>query len=156
MLCIGMVIMKRSIIFTALVSSCFIQANFIADSLSQYRGNQAFHAKDFKRAQQEYGKIFDNDPYDPQANYNVGLALYKQNKYEDSLPYFSRAASSASKNNVLQQQALFNQGNAHAQLKQLDEALQSYEKVLEINPNNDQAAHNADLIKKMKQQPPEQ
>jgi Ca-activated chloride channel family protein len=151
-----MVIMKRSIIFATLLNSCFIHSNFIVDSLSNYRGNHAFAKKDFKRAQAEYSKILESSPYDPEANYNVGLSLYKQNRFEDAQHYFDRAEQSAGKNNVLLEQALFNEGNAYVQLKKLENALKSYEKVLEVNPKNQQAQQNIDIVKKMMQQPPDQ
>jgi Ca-activated chloride channel homolog len=44
--------------------------------------------------------------------------------------------------------AYYNRGNAFAHMNQLPQALQAYEQALKVDPNNKDAAHNRDLVKK--------
>lgn len=44
--------------------------------------------------------------------------------------------------------AYYNRGNAFAHINQLPQALQAYEQALKVDPNNKDAAHNRDLVKK--------
>jgi Ca-activated chloride channel family protein len=47
---------------------------------------------------------------------------------------------------------LYNLGNALAYQDELDAAIESYEQVLEIEPDNEDAAYNLELVKKLKEQ----
>ena len=87
-------------------------------------------------------------PHNPQALYDLGISSYKTNQFDTALSYFNQAASKASLSN-LKEQAYFNAGNAHVELKQLQEAIDAYDKVLAINPANERAKHNKELVKKM-------
>ncbi len=88
-------------------------------------------------------------PDNPELLYDLGVSSYKNGDHEHALSYFSKAAQSSKASKQLQEQALFNAGNTHVALKQLQEALQSFEQVVKLNPNNAKAAHNKEIVKKM-------
>ena len=88
-------------------------------------------------------------PDNPELLYDLGVSSYKNGDHEHALSYFSKAAQSSKASQQLQEQALFNAGNTHVALKQLQEALESFEQVVARNPNNTKAAHNKEIVKKM-------
>ncbi len=72
-----------------------------------------------------------------------GTAAYNAGNYEEALKQFSRSDST---------EALYNQGNALAQLGELDEAISRYEEVLNREPDNADAKANKTLLEQMKEQ----
>ncbi len=87
----------------------------------------------------------------PDLLYDLGVSSFKNKEFEQALSYFNQA-SQKSADIQLQEQAYFNAGNTHVQLKQLQEAITAYDNVLRINPANKQAAHNKEVVKKMLEQ----
>lgn len=84
--------------------------------------------------------------------YDLGVAAYKNKNFESALNYFNKAAQHKDANAQLQEQAHFNAGNAHVQLKQLQQAIDAYDRVLALEPDHQQALHNKEVVKKMIEQ----
>ncbi len=72
-----------------------------------------------------------------------GSAHYKAGNFEDALKSFQQSDSA---------EALYNQGNALAKLNKLDEAIESYEKALDKNPDLESAKANKALLEQLKDQ----
>jgi tetratricopeptide (TPR) repeat protein len=91
-------------------------------------------------------------PDQPEVLYDMGVSAFKSNEMDKALSYFTMAANTPTCSSKLKEQTYFNAGNAQAKLKQLPQALESYNKVLALNPDNKQAQHNKEIIKKMLEQ----
>lgn len=89
------------------------------------------------------------NPESAQLLYDTGVSSYKNGDYDYALSYFLKASETPNAPALLQEQALFNAGNTQVALKQLENALASFEKVLERNPQNAKATHNKEMVKKM-------
>jgi len=72
-----------------------------------------------------------------------GSAHYKAGDYQQALDAFKQSDSA---------QSLYNQGNALAQLQQVDEAIDAYKKALAKNPNLDNAKDNLAKLEELKKQ----
>jgi len=94
--------------------------------------SEAYQANDFDNAQQQF-----NDPQWRAAS------AYKAGDYETALKLFEEDTSA---------QGLYNQGNALAQLGQLDQAIEAYDKALKAEPNLENAKANKELIEKLKKE----
>ncbi|MDB2373340.1 VWA domain-containing protein [Psychrosphaera haliotis] len=94
--------------------------------------SEAYQANDFDNAQQQF-----NDPQWRAAS------AYKAGDYETALKLFEEDTSA---------QGLYNQGNALAQLGQLDQAIEAYNKALKAEPNLEDAKTNRELIEKLKEE----
>lgn len=103
-------------------------------------------------AQELLTNVIVENPERPDALYDMGVASYKNNNFDAALSYFNKAAHHAQANSALQQQAHFNAGNTHVQLKQLHEAIDAYDRVLALKPDDKQALHNKEVVKKMLEQ----
>jgi len=144
--------MKLYILLSFIFCSMLVQTNFLTDAWYQYQAQHAYTASNYDRAGTLYTQLLQQDPYDAQANYNMGLVLYGQKNYETASHYFERAAAHSGRQLTLKEHALFNQGNAYVEQKKLYEAIGSYSKVLEINPKNDRARHNLEYVKQLLQE----
>jgi Ca-activated chloride channel family protein len=103
-------------------------------------------------AQELLTQVIVENPERPDALYDMGVASYKNNNFDAALSYFNKAAHHAQANSALQQQADFNAGNTHVQLKKLHEAIDAYDRVLALKPDHTQALHNKEVVKKMLEQ----
>lgn len=97
-------------------------------------------------------QIVVEQPNRADALYDLGVASYKNNSFDAALSYFNKVAQGIDASTQLQVQAHFNAGNAHVQLKQLQEAIDAYDRVLSQNPTHPQALHNKEAVKKMLEQ----
>ena len=81
-------------------------------------------------------ELFDNPEW-------RAVAQYRAQDYAASASAFAERADTRS---------LYNLGNAMARQGEFDSAIDAYEQVLEIDPENEDAAYNRDLLKQMQEQ----
>ncbi len=72
-----------------------------------------------------------------------GVARYRAEDFAGSAEQFARREDTRS---------LYNMGNALAMQGELDKAIDAYENVLELEPDNEDAQHNLDLVKSLRDQ----
>ncbi|WP_416308217.1 vWA domain-containing protein [Neptunicella sp. SCSIO 80796] len=106
----------------------------------------------WQRPDQQGQRAFDNQQYAQAAEqFNnpmwQGSAYYKNGDYQAALDAFSQLDSA---------EALYNQGNALAQLNQIDDAIEAYRQALEKQPDFEDAKQNKALLEQMKQQQEQQ
>lgn len=121
-----------------LTPSEYASAN-VWDSLWKTNNQQAqnkFEQKQYKEAAEQF-----KDPL------WQGSAHYKAGNYEEALKSFSKSNTA---------DALYNKGNALAKLNKLDEAIESYSKALEKNPDLESAKANKQLIEQLQKQQEQQ
>lgn len=130
------------------ISFCLISV--CAHALFDYDRAIAHAQKnDFKKSQELLTPIIIDHPEKADALYDMGVSAYKNNEYQTALGYFNQAARTQSAPELLREQAEFNAGNTHVQLKQLHEAIAAYDRVLEKNPDHEKARANKEIVKKM-------
>lgn len=100
------------------------------------QGQQAFQAENYNAAAEHFE--------DPMWR---GAAAYKAQDYDAALAAFQQAKGA---------QARYNEGNTLAQLGKLDEAIEAYDKALEIDPAHEDAKANKALLEQQKEQQKEQ
>ncbi|MCH9697261.1 MAG: VWA domain-containing protein [Gammaproteobacteria bacterium] len=101
---------------------------------SNQRAQSAFDDQRFDQAAQLY-----------QSPQWKAAALYRAGQFDQAASILQDLPASA--------ENLYNLGNAQAQQQKLQDALASYQKVLEINPDHQDARHNKDIVEQaLKQQ----
>ncbi len=104
------------------------------------RGSQAFEQGDHSSA----AELFENPEW-------KASSLYRAQDYEQALEYWENSDSD---------DADYNRGNALAKLGELEEAIAAYDRVLQRNPNHDDAAYNKkqleEFVKQQQQQQQQQ
>ncbi len=123
------------------------------------KGEIAYDQGNFLEAAEIYNKRLEKNPDDPILNYNFGTTSYKNNMLDDAIDAFTKALKSADVK--LQQKAYFNLANSLYQkgaetlqadsgqtIDQWKEAINSLEAALELEPQNQPAKDNLDVIKK--------
>lgn len=139
---------RRGII-TVLVATCLLptysptaQADWWQD-MWQTADQQAL--KTYKKGDFEQAANTFNDPL------WQGNAHYKNKNYEAAVNAFSQVQDPAKK-----AEAMYNSGNALAQLGELEKAIAAYEQALAQQPNHQDAAANKKLLEDLKEQQEQQ
>lgn len=97
-------------------------------------------------------RIVAKDPDNPELVYDAGVVAFNNKDYQQAKAYFESTAQNDKAPKGLKAQAYFNKGNTHVALEELKEALLSYEQALMLNPDDQQAKHNHEVVKKMLEQ----
>ena len=95
-------------------------------------------------------------PNNPELLYDSGVVAFNNEDYQQAKAYFEAAAQKDVATRTLKEQTYFNKGNTHVVLQELKEALLSYEQTLMLNPDNEPAKHNHEVVKKMLEQQEQQ
>jgi Ca-activated chloride channel homolog len=138
-------------LFAGLFGTIYAQEEkkFIRQGNGQYKDNK------FSEAEILYRKAIDKNKLSSDAGFNLGDALYKQNKYDDAGKQFVESFSAMS-DKKKKSSSLFNLGNSLFNNKKLEESIEAYKNSLKLDPGNKEAKYNLayaqDLLKMQKQQ----
>ena len=118
------------------------------------QGNSEFSKGNFAESEVLYRKAIDRKSV-PDAQFNLGDALYRQDKYEDAGKNFLENADEA-EDNVKKSNSYFNLGNSLLNSKKIMESIEAYKNSLKLNPGNLEAKYNLayaqDLLQQQQQQ----
>lgn len=123
------------------------------------KGNREYDKKSYSESEILYRKAGEKNNQSPEAVFNIGDALYRQNKYEDAGKQF---LDNASQTDDADRKAAgwYNLGNSLLQAKKLKESIEAYKNSLKLNPGNTEAKYNLgfaqNLLKQQEQQQQQQ
>ncbi len=122
-------------------------------------GEDAYATGNYIKSSKYYSKLLEKDANNPKLQFNYGAAAYKNNLYDQATEAFTKALSSDDPS--LQQLAYYNKGNALYQkgnlsiqsdsqktIKQWEKSIEAYQGSLALNPDNENAKNNLDLVTK--------
>ncbi len=118
-------------------------------------GNRQYNKENYTGAEIDYRKGIEQNNNSFEAHFNLGDALFRQEKYTDALEEFQKAGaliqpkdgkfSDADKAKLAK--VHHNMGNCYYALQQFDKAVDSFKKSLMANPGDDETRYN--LVKAM-------
>ena len=114
---------------------------------SQDKGMINYSRKEFNESRLFYEKVVDGRKKDDAAKYGLGASLYKLNDLENAKTAF--AAVQNSKNKKISSMANYSLGNIYRDENKLEESLSFYRKAIRLNPDDEEAKINFELLKNM-------
>jgi Ca-activated chloride channel family protein len=141
---------------SAAAVALFLLLPFSASAMNS--GVASFEKKDYQKAYDIFKKQLERDPGSDALAFNAGAAAYKLGDYERSMEAFSRALTS--RDPSLREKAEYNLGNTLYQLgarqegkepkiKNWRNALQHFDEALKLEPKNEDAKSNRNLVQKL-------
>lgn len=119
------------------------------------QGNKQFKAGNFADAEVSYRKAVEKNPRNPQAVYNLGLSLMRQQKDSAAVQQFMDAGKMET-NPIRRAQSYHNAGVICQGKKMYGEAIEVYKEALRNNPTDDQTRYNLAVCKRQQQQQQQQ
>ena len=112
-------------------------------------GNKQYRKQNFTEAEIDYRRGLDVNKNSYEAHYNLGDALFKQDKYADAQTEFETAAKILDKkeDRTRYAKAMHNIGNCNFAQQQYDKAVAAYQESLRANPKDNDTRYN--LVKAM-------
>ncbi|MSU36298.1 MAG: VWA domain-containing protein [Pedosphaera sp.] len=126
-------------------------------SASGRSANRAYAKGDYKSALREYEELMREEPENHRLQFNAGAAAFKLGQSAEALKHFEGATRDPDLN--FQGNAYYNLGTVFAKLGEqadadqeklghLEKALKNFDDALQLKPDNADAKHNRDLVKK--------
>jgi len=115
------------------------------------QGNKDYEKELYQESEVLYRKSLDKDQSSFEANFNLGDALYKQDKYEDATRRFTDLTNEKNDKNELSS-IYHNLGNALLKENRLQESIEAYKNALRNNPDDQDTKHNLAYAMSMLQQ----
>ena len=149
----NMSILKSLLLFVFMIISATLNAQ--ADKKLIRKGNREYEKNKFSDSEISYRKAIDNNKQSPDAVFNVGDALYKQNKFEEAGKQFVENTNQ-NDDKVKKSAGLYNLGNSLLKANKLQESIDAYKNSLKLRPDNREAKYNLsyaqDLLKQQQEQ----
>jgi len=122
-----------------------------SEKKSVRQGNREFKKGEFIDSEISYRLAIETNPESFKANFNLGDALYKQEKWEEASTQFEEIAN-ASVSEADKASVYHNLGNSHFKMQQFDKSVEAYKQALRLNPNDMETKYNLAQAQRMLQQ----
>lgn len=119
----------------ALTVPTFAQRSEVNDGVDQYK------EKNYADAEVNFKKGKEKSPENFEAHFNLGDALYKQGRYDESLQEFYSSIELTEETD-LKAKAYHNIGNSFLKSQKFKESIEAYKNALKINPNDQETKYN--------------
>lgn len=126
-------------------------------------GNRQYNKQHYDQAEVSYRRALERDTTDFRGHYNLANSLYRQEKYDEAARHYQQSLSSGNLTPHQRAQALHNQGNSclkealqSEQMQGLQQAVNSYQEALKIDPKNDDTRYNLAYARRLLQQQQQQ
>lgn len=120
------------------------------------KGNRLYKKGEFAGSEGMYRRAEEQTGSGNDAIFNLGDALYKQNRYSEASAEFSRAAKAGETDSLKRADGLYNLGNSLLKEQKFGESINAYISSLKLNPDNLKAKYNLayaqDQLKKQEEQ----
>lgn len=111
-------------------------------------GNQDYKKENYAEAETDYRRGLDKNDKSFEAHFNLGDALFKQQKYPEALEEYKQAESLLTNKDKKRLAATYhNMGNAQYAQQKYGDAVEAYKQSLRCNPKDNDTRYN--LVKAM-------
>ena len=146
-----------NLIFLFVIISTCVRAQ--EDRKLLREGNKNYKAGKFSDAEINYRKALEKNKDSFVGEFNLGDALYKQGKYDESIEQFKNLTGKLKDKRTLAQ-AYHNLGNAYLQNKKYEESIQAFKQSLKNQPADGETKYNMAyaqaMLKKQQEQQKQQ
>ena len=119
-------------------------------------GNRQYRDSSYVDAEVEYRKALERNPKSFEGLYNLGNALFKQEKYDEALEQYKAAAAVAGDDKGRLSAVNHNIGNSLCAKQQYAEAVEAYKASLKQNPKDNETRYNLAYAQEMCKQQQQQ
>jgi tetratricopeptide (TPR) repeat protein len=119
------------------------------------QGNKQYKEEVFDESEILYRKALEKEQQSYSGEFNLGDAMYKQEKFEDATRSFHKLAENQT-DPIKLGELYHNMGNSFLKANQLEASIEAYKQALRNNPADDETRHNLAYAQQMLQQQQDQ
>jgi Ca-activated chloride channel homolog len=146
---------SANILMICVLLSISVIMNAQSDKKYIRKGNKEYKKSSFAESEVSYRKAIDKNKQSSDAVFNVGDALYKQNKFEDAGKQFLDNVS-LNEDKKKKSAGMYNLGNSLLKANKVEESIEAYKGSLKLRPDSKEAKYNLayaqDLLKQQQEQ----
>lgn len=120
------------------------------------KGNKLFKKNSFTQSEIRYRKALQKDSLSSAAKFGLADALYKQNKQDEAINYYSSLAENPTLSPEKKADVMHNMGNIYMHKKDYAKSVEAYKQSLKLNPDDNDTRYNyvlaRNLLKQQQQQ----
>ena len=132
----------KNIIYSILMIFTFTGIIFPQSTRSLVNdGVELYHKGKINDAEVNFKKGLTNSPKNLEANFNLGDAFYKNQRYDEAIDAFQKSLM-LSNDKKFKSKIYHNIGNSYLKQKKFDESIEAYKNALKLNPNDEQTKYN--------------
>lgn len=128
---------------------CFVSSPVAADAATLYesmkRAKTLYDQEKYDEALQAYTDAQIDSPEDAKLKFNIASTHYRMGNYEEAVKGFMDVAATA-QDALLEEQSLYNIGNALYRQGKLEDSVAYYRKALELDPEDQDAKKNLEFV----------
>jgi len=146
--------MIRTIVVLSLILMLFVTVGYAQSERKAVRkGNKEFKKGEYLDSEISYRSALELNPASYKGNFNLGGALYKQDKFEESANlYADMAKANTSANGNELANVYHNLGNSYFSQEMYEESVEAFKNSLRQNPNDMETKYNLAQAQRMLQQ----
>jgi len=145
----------QSVVFILLILSGSRESYSQTEKKYIREGNNHFEKSEFDQSEISYRKALEEQSDSYKALFNLGDALYKQDKFEDAAGEFN-TLSQTGIDEISRARSFHNLGNSLLKANRIEESIQAYKNALRNYPDDLETKYNLayaqDLLKQQQQQ----
>lgn len=145
--------MRRCLLFIAFILPLTVMAKNANPDIR--KGNNLFKSEKYVDSETQYRKGLQVDNKSVECSYNLGEALYNQQKYKEAADAFKDASAKTTDKEKLAS-IYHNMGNAYYKAEDYGQSIEAYKKSLMNNPKDDETRYNLALAKQKLQEQQQQ
>lgn len=104
-------------------------------------GNRQYNQENYPQSELEYRKALEMNKGSVEGLFNLGTAMYRQEKFDEAAKTFSRIPENL-KDPLSAASFYHNLGNSLLQSQQVQESIEAYKQALRLNPADDETRYN--------------
>ena len=145
------IVLILSLIAMSLFSAEECLAQKYPERRTARQGNEQYDSGDFSAAEIQYRKAIEQNNALYEATFNLGDALYRQQRHADAAKLFGNIAADSLRTEDQKAEALFNMGNSYFGERKFEEAIEAYKSSLRLKPDDVECKFNLAYAQKMLQ-----
>ena len=138
----------KTSIFIVLALGSFLSSEAQSERKITRKGNTHYETGNFIDAEINYKKALEKNSDLLEAQFNLGDALVKQERFDEALEAFEKVSATTEDQN-LKANALHNKGNVLLSQQDLEGSIESYKDALRVNPKDNETRYNYAYVKKL-------
>lgn len=146
--------MKKLILLLTflLIPFVIISAQKFDEKSHIINGNQEYNEGQYLKAEAQYKIALSKNSNSIKGNYNLGNALYHQDKFDEARAHYDRVIQNVQSTELDKAKAYHNIGKSYFDQNEFEKAVNYFKESLKLNPTDDDTRYNYALAKKRLEQ----